>query len=694
MATTIQFLRSDIAQQRPNPGVLANGTPMVNLNEQEPGLFFAARDGSLFKVGPTSIGDQAPNSSPAGEIGNSLGEMWLDTSGLSPQLKIFDGSNWVNSSSDLGGTVTSVGLSFSDLFTVAGSPVSTSGTLSASLISQNSNQVFAGPAAGPAATPNFRALVDSDIPILNASKITSGVFDSGRIPSLDASKIVSGTFSTARIPTLDANAVNFALNVTGAITRSVEAKLQDYVDVRDFGATGDGSTDDTIAIQSAINSGAKLVYFPAGIYRTTSTLTISSSGIGLVGDGIGEGLGLGATDGSIIIMDGTGPVISVAISLTGVNIRNLHITRSGAVPVPGDDGIEFDTYTEQAILENVLVSGCWVGLQLSTTSYSFVTQCIARDNYSHGIRVANVAGINGLQWQFLKNLLQTNDGYGLFIDTSNGTGPASVGDIIMTATYANKLGGMWFVGTPISPINSVRLGDCFVGEDGNHGLYFDTYNSTTHKVDATFVEITGTSACGVGLSTPAPNVGNGIHVTTNNGPINITNCIVLQNSFTGIYMAASRYLISGCEIRLNGFAGVAGEMNGVESAQLSATTRGSIVSCSIKGHTDYGIYSVGDNIHVSGNDLRENGLDAINFASGYINSTVIGNQGSSVINTTAPLQRNGVQILSTRQTGWVGMTGTADSSSAFNTGTVALQDLAERVKAIQDALTTHGLIGT
>lgn len=37
-------------------------------------------------------------------------------------------------------------------------------------------------------------------------------------------------------------------------------------DVKDFGAAGDGQTDDTTAIQTAINSGAKEICFPAGEY--------------------------------------------------------------------------------------------------------------------------------------------------------------------------------------------------------------------------------------------------------------------------------------------------------------------------------------------------------------------------------------------------------------------------------------------
>ena len=48
------------------------------------------------------------------------------------------------------------------------------------------------------------------------------------------------------------------------------------VNVLDFGAVGDGTTDDTSAIQAAIDTG-KSVYFPSGTYKLTATLVISSS---------------------------------------------------------------------------------------------------------------------------------------------------------------------------------------------------------------------------------------------------------------------------------------------------------------------------------------------------------------------------------------------------------------------------------
>jgi hypothetical protein len=52
-----------------------------------------------------------------------------------------------------------------------------------------------------------------------------------------------------------------------------------YVNVLDFGATGDGTTNDAVAIQAAFNaagtSALKTVYFPPGTYLTNSTITVN-----------------------------------------------------------------------------------------------------------------------------------------------------------------------------------------------------------------------------------------------------------------------------------------------------------------------------------------------------------------------------------------------------------------------------------
>ena len=81
-----------------------------------------------------------------------------------------------------GGTVTSVALQDSTgLFTISGSPVTASGTLTLSgLATQNPNVVFAGPASGSAAAPTFRSIVPADLPVFVASGASAAA---GAVPS-------------------------------------------------------------------------------------------------------------------------------------------------------------------------------------------------------------------------------------------------------------------------------------------------------------------------------------------------------------------------------------------------------------------------------------------------------------------------------------------------------------------------------
>jgi hypothetical protein len=90
----------------------------------------------------------------------------------------------------------------------------------------------------------------------------------------------------------DACGVTYNPPFTGAVPYPVCEKLDQSLSVKDFGAVGDGVTDDTLAIQAAINAGAPqglVIYFPAGVYRTTATVGFTSSnaqqfGLRIVGE--------------------------------------------------------------------------------------------------------------------------------------------------------------------------------------------------------------------------------------------------------------------------------------------------------------------------------------------------------------------------------------------------------------------------
>jgi hypothetical protein len=69
-----------------------------------------------------------------------------------------------------------------------------------------------------------------------------------------------------------ASKIGFIQSGIGAVPRTVQEKLRETVSIKDFGAVGDGVTNDTAAIQAAINTG-KRVFFPAGTYLCNITAT-------------------------------------------------------------------------------------------------------------------------------------------------------------------------------------------------------------------------------------------------------------------------------------------------------------------------------------------------------------------------------------------------------------------------------------
>ena len=77
--------------------------------------------------------------------------------------------------------------------------------------------------------------------------------------------------------------LGFQQSGTGATSSgySVQDKLRQTVSVKDFGATGDGTTDDTASIQAALNStfnaGGGTVFVPAGTYKTSAPLIVRTN---------------------------------------------------------------------------------------------------------------------------------------------------------------------------------------------------------------------------------------------------------------------------------------------------------------------------------------------------------------------------------------------------------------------------------
>jgi hypothetical protein len=172
----------------------------------------------------------------AAAAGSSLFQLPVGN-GISGQSLITDGSGHTSWSSSGAGTVTSVGLSLPSIFTVTGSPITNTGTLAATLNTEATNSVWAGPATGSAATPTFRALVGADLP--NPSLTTLGGIEainavtSNWIRSISTSGVpalsqpafsdISGTLAPTQCPNPSATTIGCVESFTAPANQFINA---------------------------------------------------------------------------------------------------------------------------------------------------------------------------------------------------------------------------------------------------------------------------------------------------------------------------------------------------------------------------------------------------------------------------------------------------------------------------------------
>jgi hypothetical protein len=163
------------------------------------------------------------------------------------------------------------------------------------------------------------------------------------------------------------------------------------INVKDFGATGNGTTDDSTAIQNAINAinsnrGGR-VLFPQGIYRIATGLTCAVQGLELIGEGL-PGVSAAQANGSTrILSDDTITALTLnnggapSHQVLGYKIRNLHF-RAAAASTTGS-GIVIQN-CENFILEDVTCSDYIGGTGLLIDGKSGNAQYGNLHNYSAG----------------------------------------------------------------------------------------------------------------------------------------------------------------------------------------------------------------------------------------------------------------------------------------------------------------------
>jgi hypothetical protein len=125
--------------------------------------------------------------------------------------------------------------------------------------------------------------------------------------------------------------VGFIQAGVGAVIRTVQAKLRETVSIKDFGAVGDGVTDDTAAFLAARtylqSVGGGSLYIPRGQYLVNGVVLFNFDAIFIYGDGARASVILTASGTADIFVIGDGITTRNAVSVTGIGF-NASVTRT------------------------------------------------------------------------------------------------------------------------------------------------------------------------------------------------------------------------------------------------------------------------------------------------------------------------------------------------------------------------------
>lgn len=225
------------------------------------------------------------------------------------------------------------------------------------------------------------------------------------------------------------------VTATGSTTaRSLANRFADVVNVKDFGAVGDGVADDTAAIQAAINAGAN-IYFPNGIYivsdndSDTVAIKITKNNINLFGAGINSTiLKLKANQNAhTISTDGFNFIQISDISIDG---NRSNQTGSGhGIRVASCNSLHINN------LEIKETAGYGIGLQSGTLKNIFISNVEIKNTSLDGIDFKNTNNNNSNL--ILDNISISN--YGLNTSFSNQTGMDIRGPATITNIHVSSM---------------------------------------------------------------------------------------------------------------------------------------------------------------------------------------------------------------------------------------------------------------
>jgi parallel beta-helix repeat protein len=185
--------------------------------------------------------------------------------------------------------------------------------------------------------------------------------------------------------------------------------------VKEYGVVGDGTTDDTIALQAAID-GESVIYLPPGTYRVTAPLVMKSN-LTIIGAGMRLTLLKpdAAMDGRVLYAIGP-----ASPHLTNITVRDMGIDATnwdGVVPTPDNHGfgrIYFEN-ADRTEVDNVWQEGGHGFLEWKQADWIKIDGCEGYDNgeglisFLHDCRYVLIQNVFGLDVGELVDFYQTDN---------------------------------------------------------------------------------------------------------------------------------------------------------------------------------------------------------------------------------------------------------------------------------------------
>jgi hypothetical protein len=305
------------------------------------------------------------------------------------------------------GTVTSVQASGGTTgLTFSGGPITSSGTVTLSgtlgvanggtgvttltgLVKANGTSAFTAAVAGtdfasPTNGTNAQLLANNGIGGFSNVTVGSGLaYTGGVLSSTVTATIPDGSLTDVKIANnaaIQSSKIAYTPAWAGAISRSVGSRLGDFLSVKDFGAVGDGATNDSVAVAACIAAAKaqnKSVFWPDGSYSIPS-LGIQSGRIYM------WGLGNATIKGTFYWKQDTFPTSAGSLVTTTPNDPYFEAIGLNFQSTTNDYGLKLQTLAQTNYVSTFSIidcrfygySGMWsqhmIGFRLSNCEFNSV----------------------------------------------------------------------------------------------------------------------------------------------------------------------------------------------------------------------------------------------------------------------------------------------------------------------------------